>query len=195
MILFRWLWPFLAVALTIASASAAPVNITVAAPTQNVDNTAIPATGPGSIVSYRVEYGTCAGTAFGVRVGEVTLTSTTGTVDLPPGSYCFRAFARNTFAQESAASNVVARTVAAPVPQPPTIVTVAVVAGINMAPLYRINADGTRGSVVLGFIPVGAKCIGSPVYTYRGKAYHKVDTSNAKWWGTTPTTSAAAPCA
>lgn len=193
MILFRWL-PFIA-AILVTTATAATINISVAPPTQNTDNSTIPATGAGSIASYRVQYGTCVGSAFGTPAGEFTMSGISGTVDLGPGSYCFRAFARNTFGAESAASNVVARTVAVPTPQPPTIVTVAVVAGINMAPLYRINADGSRGSTVLGFVPVGAKCTGSPVYTYRGKAYHKADTTNAKWWGTAPTSQAAAPCA
>lgn len=192
MIRSRWLLPVL---FAVSAANAATVSISIAPPTQNTDNTAIPATGAGSIASYRVEYGTCVGTAFGVRAGEITLTAPTGTVDVGPGTYCFRAFARNTFGQESAASNVATRVVNPPTPQPPTITTVAVVAGINMAPLYRINADGTRGTTVLGFVPVGAKCLGTPVYTYRGKPYHKVDTSNAKWWGTAPTTQAAAPCA
>jgi hypothetical protein len=190
----KYLIAMIAAAVT-TSAPAAPVNITVAPPTQNVDSSAIPVSGPGSIASYRVEYGTCSGGAFGVRAGELTLTGVSGTVDLGPGSYCFRAFARNTFGVESAASNVVARTVVAPTPQPPTIVTVAVVAGINMAPLYRINLDGTRGSTVLGFVPVGATCIGDPVYTYRGRTYRRVDTAVAQWWNTAPTANAAAPCA
>lgn len=191
MIVFRWLLPFL---FAITVANAATVNLTVIPPTLQVDGTSIPVSGAGSITGYRWEYGSCVGTAFGTRGGETTSTTVSATFDLGPGSYCFRAFARNVYG-ESAASPVVTRTINGSPPQPPTITTVAVVAGLNMAPLYRINADGSRGSVVLGFVPVGAKCIGSPVYTYRGKAYHKVDTSAAKWWGTTPTPMAAAPCA
>ncbi len=191
MIVFRWLLPFL---FAITAANAETVNLTLAPPTLLQSGAPIPATGPGSIMSYRWERGSCAGAAFGTVGGETTTTTATATFDLGPGTYCFRVFARNVYG-ESPASPVATRTINGSPPQAPTITSVAVVAGLNMAPLYRINADGTRGSVVLGFVPVGAECFGPAKFSYRGKAYHKVDTTNAKWWGTAPTPMAAAPCA
>lgn len=186
-------------ALFASSAFAGSAVVSWTNPTQNVDGSSIPASGAGSLVSTRVEVGTCSGTAFGTRISEVVVPApaTSTTIDnLAPGPHCFRAFSRNTFGQESAASNVAAKTIPTPVPNPPTITTVAVVAGLNRAPLYRINADGSRGSVVLGFVPVGAECVGPVVYRYRGADYRRVSPSVAvQWWQTSPTTSAAAPCA
>jgi hypothetical protein len=63
-----------------------------------------------------------------------------------------------------------------------------------MTPLYRINVDGTRGTTVLGFVPTGTACTGPVVYTYRGNSYRTPDLSHAQWWGTAPTSSAAAAC-
>lgn len=168
-------------------------------PTQNVDGSTIPASGPGSLTSTRLEWGTCSGTAFGTRIAEqiVAAPATSFTItNLGPGTYCFRAFSRNTFGQESAPSGVVQRVIAPPVPNPPTLTTVAVVAGLNMAPLYRINADGSRGAVVVGFIPVGSECSGPVVYRYRDRNYHRPsDLTEIKWWATSPTSNVAAPCA
>lgn len=200
MIVFRWLLPLLAALITIpALAQAASVNVSWTNPTQNTDGTTIPATGAGSITGTLIEWGTCSGTAFATKVGEqfVLAPATTYRVDgLAVGTHCFRALTRNTFGQQSAASNVATRVINAPIPNPPTINTVAVVAGINMAPLYRINADGSRGSVVLGFMPTGKACDGPVVYRYRGQNYHRPkDFTTVKWWGSSPTTSAAAPCA
>lgn len=93
----------------------------------------------------------------------------------------------------SASVSVVTR---APLPNPPVLTVAEVVAGINMAPLYRINADGTRGTVVLGFMPTGKACAGPVVYRYRGADYRRpADLSAAKWWGSSPTPNVAAPCA
>lgn len=97
--------------------------------------------------------------------------------------------------QESARTTAVSTTIADPAPNPPTGFTVTpVVAGLNMNPVYRINADGTRGSVVLGFVPVGVHCIGPVVYTYRQRPYRRVDPAMVKWERTAPTTSIATAC-
>jgi hypothetical protein len=200
MIVFRWLLPLLVALMASPSiAQAASINASWNNPTQNTDGTSIPASGPGSITGTLVEWGTCAGTAFGTKAGEQFVASPATSVridNLAPATHCVRAFSRNTFGQQSAASNVLARTITAPVPNPPTLTTVAVVAGLNMAPLYRINADGSRGSALLGFMPTGEACDGPVVYRYRGADYRRPkDFSTVKWWGTAPTTSAAAPCA
>lgn len=104
-------------------AVAATFNVSWNNATQNTDSSPIPASGPGSIVSTRIEYGSCSGTAFGTKQGEFTVTgqAETGTTpDLAPGTYCLRAFHRNTYGQESGPSNVAQKVVAAPTPRPPS---------------------------------------------------------------------------
>lgn len=97
--------------------------------------------------------------------------------------------------QESDRSPAVSTTIAAPVPNPPTGFTVTpVVAGLNMNPVYRINADGSRGTAVLGFVPVGVHCLGPVVYTYRQRPYRRVDPAMVKWERTAPTTNVATAC-
>lgn len=110
-------------ALLSVGAFAAVLTVTWTNATQNTDGTAIPATGPGSIANTRVEYGTCNGTAFGTKVGEVVVAgsaTTTPTPNLAPGTYCGRAIHINTYGEESAPSNVATKTINAPVPRPPS---------------------------------------------------------------------------
>lgn len=181
--------------LIVHRADAADVSVSWTPPSSNVDGSAIPATGVGSIASYRIEWGSCSGTAFGTLIGQRTVTApaTSAVVTgLAPGSFCFRAFARNTYGAESAASNVAARTIDAPVPNPP-IVAVAVVAGLSHAPVYSITAAG-KLSTLMGFVPVGTACARAPLLSYRGKAFHEVARADVQWWGST-TLRVAAPCA
>lgn len=114
--------------------------------------------------------------------------------NVPAGTYCYAVSALDATGLESAYATVAHTVLAAP-PNPPTGLTVvSVVAGLNMSPAYRINADGTRGSAVLGFVPAGTKCEGAPVYSYRGVTYARVDPTQVKWWGTSPTANVAAAC-
>lgn len=107
------------------AAFAATVNWT--APTANTDGSAIPATGPGSIASYRIEYGTCNGTAFGTKAGEIVVNAPALTGNTPPtapGTWCYRMYAVNTFGVESDPTNVVSKVIAPPKPNPPGNFTV-----------------------------------------------------------------------
>jgi hypothetical protein len=174
---------------------AAPVTIDWDLPTTYVDGTPLPG---AAIARTRIEYGTCAaGGAFGVKAGEFSVAGgavTATSPNLAPGTWCFRAYTTAN-GVESPASNVASKVVPQPAPSPPTIRAVAVVAGLNMAPLYRINPDGSRGGALLGFVPVGSACAGPVVYRYRNRDYRRpADFSLAKWEATTPTTNAAAPC-
>ena len=83
-------------------------------------------------------------------------------------------------------------TVVTPPPTGPLVV--AVVTGQNMAPVYRINVNGSRGDIVIGFVPVGTACLGPVVYTYRSNGYRRIEPGKVRWWGTASTTNAAAPC-
>lgn len=83
----------LAALATAAQAGTATVSWTN--PTQNTDGSAIPSTGPGSLTSTRIEWGTCSGTAFGSRAGDMVVNqpATSGVVqNLAPGTWCFRAY-------------------------------------------------------------------------------------------------------
>lgn len=102
---------------------AAALNVTWTNPVQNTDNSAIPASGPGSIASTRIEYGTCNGAAFGTKLGEVVIAGQAESGVLPnlaPGTYCARAFTKNTYGEESDTSGVAQKVIAAPKPKPPS---------------------------------------------------------------------------
>lgn len=145
-------------------AHAADATVSWTNPTQNTDNSAIPATGPGSLTGTRVEYGTCAGTAFGTKAGEVIVTApaTSATITglSDAATYCFRAFSRNTFNAESAASNVVSKVMPTPTPKPPVLSsTVTVAWDLKNGMPYR----------VVGTLPLGTAC-GSKVW----RSYYEV---------------------
>lgn len=178
-------------------ANAASLNVSWSNPSSNVDGSAIPASGPGSLTGTRVEYGSCNGSAFGVASGQQIVLAPASNASFPnigPGSYCVRAFAQNTFGSESAASNVASKIVPAPVPNPPVLV-VATVAGVDQPAVFLLTASNTRSSTVAGFADVGTECLGPELFRYRTVGYRRVDPANVHWWKTTPTQNAAAPCA
>lgn len=138
------------------AAHAASVEITWQHPTQNVDGSSIPATGPGSLVSTRVEWGTCSGSSFGTLQGSQTVTApaTSATISglSAAATYCFRAFSRNTFGEESTTSNVVARQIPAPVPRPPVLSST-----VTIVWSHKRMGWGETLEVV-GTAPVGTAC-------------------------------------
>ena len=124
-------------------------------PTTNTDGSTIPATGPGSLTGTRVQYGSCSGTAFGVMTAErlVVAPATTTVFDnIDPGTYCVRAYARNTYNMESVASNVASKVIPAPVPGAPVITTIATTA-------YEIRPTKSGIHLALvGTIALGSQC-------------------------------------
>lgn len=145
-------------------AHAADATVSWTNPTQNTNGSTIPATGPGSLTGTRVEYGSCLGAAFGTKAGEVTVTAPATSVTitgLADGStYCFRAFSRNTGGNESAASNVAAKIIPMPTPNPPVLSsTVTVAWDLKNGMPYR----------VVGTLPLGTVC-GSKVW----RSYYEV---------------------
>lgn len=117
----RRILPILLIAVATA-AVAGTVGLSWTNPAQNTDGSAIPASGPGSIASTRIEWGTCSGTAFGSALGEFVVqgaAESATTPDLPPGTYCLRAFSRNSYGKESGPSAVAQKTIEAPTPRPP----------------------------------------------------------------------------
>lgn len=132
-------------------ALAADITTTWTYPTQNTDGSAIPASGAGSIASSRVEWGTCAGAAFGTKLGEASIPAPTRThvaTGLPPATYCVRVYATNTYGAQSDASSVASVIVNPPKPQPPVITTATV------ARLWTLFGPGT----VVGSVEIGIAC-------------------------------------
>jgi hypothetical protein len=176
-------------------AEAADLNVSWTNPVTNVDGSAIPATGPGSLTGTRVEHGTCSGAAFGVKEGErvapAGVTSLT-ILNVAPGTTCVRAFARNTYGNESAASSVQSKVIPTPVPNPP-VLAVPVIAGMSVTPVYSVASNGSRSTFV-GFTDVGATCTGPVLFTYRSKKFREVARADVDLWGAT-SLKLAAPCA
>lgn len=144
------------------------------------------------LVSYRIEYGQ---TDFGQSVNVSAVVRAYAFTGLAVGQWQARVIAVSGHG-ESAPTNPVSFPVVAETPPPPPIgpTVVAVVTGLNMSPVFGISATGTRGSTVLGFVPAGSPCTGSPIYSYRGQAYYRFDVSKALWWASKPTADAAVAC-
>lgn len=148
----------IAFAMLASQAFAADATVSWTNPTQNTDNTAIPATGAGSIASTRIEFGTCSGAAFGTKAGEVTAPGSSTSIVIsghaPGATVCFRAYAKNTFGVESAASAVASKDFPAPTPKPPVLGTINVVA---YDVIFKRNGRFALGRPV-GTVPLGTEC-------------------------------------
>lgn len=117
----------LAALLLAVPAFAGTANVTWINPTQYDDNTTL---APADIASTTIEFGTCSGSSFGTKAGQVVVTgaATVATVEnLTPGAWCFRAFTTVVAAKgggRSAVSNVASKTVPFPNPKPPSLLDV-----------------------------------------------------------------------
>lgn len=136
-------------------ARSADLPVTWTYPATNTDGSAIPASGPGSISGFVLEWGTCSGTSFGTKIGGAapTAPATSFTVTgLQPGTYCVRIAAVNTYAIVSAFSNVATKTITAPTPNPP-VLTIATIA-------YELRgySNGTFRMVNVGSVPLNSAC-------------------------------------
>jgi hypothetical protein len=129
------------------------------------------------IASTRVEWGSCSGTAFGVKIAEavVPAPATSYTVTgLSPGTYCLRAYTRATVAAgglESVPTAAVQKVIPFPPPNPPVFVTV------TIATVYEVLAhpiEGVRLGRNVGTVPRGTPC-GDETIVYGD--YHVVDLS------------------
>lgn len=144
---------YLALLLLLASVAATAGTATVSwtNPTSYTDGTALAL---ADITQTRVEYGSCSGTAFGTKAGEVKIAgaaTTTGAITLPAATYCFRAFT-TAKGVESAASVVASRAVPQSAPNPPMLTTIDVVAY-----KMRQSVDGFS-FVSIGTVPKGVAC-------------------------------------
>jgi hypothetical protein len=171
-------------------------------PMQNTDGT------PAVVSGFKVYYGE--GSPDNInRVVTVPNPAATSTVigDLTNGTWYFRVTVYTTVTvngatvtSESMPSQVVSGVVTGSVvvnPTPPTgPKVVAVVDGLNMSPVYGISSAGARQETVLGFVPIGKLCTGSPVFTYRGRSYYRYNvTADVVPWQSTVTQNSAVACA
>ncbi len=47
---------------------------------------------------------------------------------------------------------------------------------------FKVLADGSRSSVVAGFVKVGTACSGTVVFSYRKREYRIVPRETVTWW-------------
>jgi len=145
--------------------------------TQNTDGSAIPASGPTSLASTRVEWGTCNGSDFGTASGQQTVPTpaTTYTVTgLAAGVWCFRAYSRTVAGLESAPTVVVTKTILQAPPNPPGNLTVAALT------VYQFI--GTTDAITLlavGTVPAGTAC--DPAQSVNGR--YAVPRAAVTWYG------------
>lgn len=145
--------------------------------TQNTDGTAIPASGPTSLASTRVEWGSCSGSNFGTKAGEqiVAKPATTYTVtNLSAGTYCFRAYSRTVAGLESAPTNAVTKTILQAPPNPPGNLVVA-----DLVVYQVIGTPDAFALLPVGTVPAGTAC--DPTQSINGR--YAVPRAAVTWYG------------
>lgn len=145
--------------------------------TQNTDGTAIPASGPTSLASTRVEWGSCSGSNFGTKAGEqvVAKPATTYTItNLSAGTYCFRAYSRTVAGVESAPTNVVSKTILQAPPNPPGNLAVA-----DLVVYQVIGTPDQFALIPVGQVPAGTAC--DPTQSINGR--YAVPRAAVTWYG------------
>jgi hypothetical protein len=145
-------------------------------PTTNTDGSALPLT---QITGTVIVWGASSTAMTNSKVIAGTATSTT--IDLSPGTW-FVGAKTTANGNTSVVSNIAQVVVPQPTPNPPVLSVQAVVAGLNMSPAFKILANGSRGSAVAGFVPVGTGCGGPVLFTYRKLGYRTVPRETVQWW-------------
>jgi len=153
--------------------AATTAQLTYTAPTTNTDSSAIPATGPGSISSYAIQWGSCSGSSIGTVAGTATATALTYTVTgLTPGTtYCFQVAAVNTYGAQSAWSNAVNATITTPIPNPPVL---------SSTVKQAWNLYHGKPFLVVGTAPIGTPC-GMLIATVAGQKYYQLPQNAVKF--------------
>lgn len=146
----------------------------------------------GTTVTYRVEKQT--GSTW-TSLGTVTQTRFLAS-NLAYGEHVFRVFAIvNSLTSD--ASNTSSRRIDEPRPRAP-VLTIAVVIGMDHAPVYRLTKAGKRDERyrdACGYIPVGAACDEKTVFRFRDATFKRVNPDDVKEWNVTCGENVAAPCA
>ena len=155
-------------------------------PTTRTDGSALPSS---SYAGTLLEYGTCsAPLVFGVKGGEqfVTGIATGHTFTLTPGTYCFRAYARDTAGVQSSPTNVVSKVVVDAPPNSPS--GLAVVAQT----VFTIIKQTDRFVLLpVGTVPANTPCDS----TQSVNGHYAVPRSAVTWAGTVRPAVVVALCA
>lgn len=153
---------------------AGEATLTWIAPTQNVDGTTIPATGPGSLAGFRIYYRPATSTTDTLIVVSDPLATTYKITGLVTGTWNFQMTAYNAENVESEKTGVASTTITeAPLPPASTFVTIA-------TPVYNV-VKKTNGfvMVVVGSVPLNTPCD----RTQSVNGYHAVPISAVTWTG------------
>lgn len=156
----------LLLALLAGPAVAGDLTATWTHPTTNTDGSTIPATGPLSIASTRVEYFQCANASSAwpasPTVVSVPAPAATRTVTgLNDGQrYCFRAASVNVAGTVSAYSATASAVVPTTTPNPPVLTVTSTVAY-----RMRLSVDGYQ-MLAIGTVPMGTVCSDQTVGEY-----------------------------
>lgn len=163
---------------------AADANLTWTNPTTRIDNSGLTA---AELRGTRIEYGTCSGTAFGTRVGDVIAPAgaTAATVPGLAGGvpWCFRAYARATDGTatgflESAPTNVVSRTFPLALPNSPG--GFALVGGTAFT---LIRSQDRLVMLPVGTMAGDTPCSPDYAVVVNGVVYHTVPTTSITYSG------------
>jgi hypothetical protein len=147
---------FLVIGVLCGVARAADATLTWTHPTAFTDGTPLT---PAMLANTRIEFGSCAGAAFGTKTGEVNLAPTfltTTITGLAPGTWCFRAYSKTIAIYgglESAPTGVVSKVIPFPAPNPPVLSTI-----VTIAYELRQYSGGTLRFVQVGTVKLGAPC-------------------------------------
>lgn len=187
-------------ALVAAPVAADSGTLTFTPPTTYTNGTALPA---AQIASYNLQCssftptgtttpGTCPAITPATLPGNATGGTITLTIPATGGTACFRVQTVASNGQASAWSNEGCKAFNPLTPNPPTGVTIAVVLGINIAPVYSVTATN-KLSALVGFVDLGVQCGDAVLVRYRGTDFREVPRDAVRWWGTTKLR-VAAPC-
>jgi len=179
--LWRGVFVSILIAFAAAPALAGQAVVTWTQPTKLADGSPTPASGPGAITAYRVEYilgpsgcatwptGTSTSQSYGPTVLSATITG------LGFGTWCFRAYASNS-GGESVPSNIAPDTIAVPPPGPPGDGTIHVA---DLTIYDIVKQPGKLVMLAVGTVPAGTQC--DTTQTVNG--LYAVPTDAAHWFG------------
>lgn len=169
---------------------AGTANLTWVAPTTRTDGAAL--TGPLTFKVYR------GSSAAGVAASTTAIATATGTsytdTSAPAGTQFYAVTAVDAAGVESAKTNAVSVVIPVAPPSPPTgLSVVAVIAGTNLSPVFRLDERGRRAQFA-GLIEAGATCTGPELFRYRGVGYRRVASKDVDVWYARATARVAAAC-
>jgi hypothetical protein len=190
----------LALVLLAAPSFSAPAGLSYTRPTQYTDGSPLPV---GDITRYDIECvsftptggtsGACPTISPTTLAGNATSGTVTLTIPAGGGAACFRLRTVVTSGATSDWSNTACKTFAPATPNPPGSVTVAVVIGITVTPVYKL-AGGISRSTFVGFADLGVPCADRVEYSWRGHEFREIPRESVYWWEET-TGRVVAPCA